>query len=111
MYVCLADKLAAKKQHEREVHDRLKQAQRDKKEEGKGKKLEAKALLKEERVLHDTKRAHTDMRHQKHRAEHKETGQMCEHGVVRAPGGVVCVCVCVCVQGAVVPVTAHLQVA
>ncbi|KAI3430286.1 hypothetical protein D9Q98_004882 [Chlorella vulgaris] len=77
------DKLAAKKQHEREVHDRLKQAQRDKKEEGKGKKLEAKALLKEERVLHDTKRAHTDMRHQKHRAEHKETGQMCEHGVWR----------------------------
>jgi len=52
---------------------------------GKGKKAaaEAKALLKEERMLHDTKRAHADARHLAKREEHKQTGQMCEHGVWR----------------------------
>lgn len=77
------DKLAAKKQHEREVHDALKQAQREKKEEAKKAAEAAKQLLKEERMLHDTKRAHADARRQQHREEHKQTGQMCEHGVWR----------------------------
>lgn len=37
-------------------------------------------------MLHDTKRAHADARRQQHREEHKQTGQMCEHGVVSRQG-------------------------
>ena len=32
---------------------------------------------------HDTRRAHTDARHQAKREERKETGKACEHGVWR----------------------------
>lgn len=85
-----ADKLAAKKAAEKEAHDLLKQQQREKKEQGKQEKEDAKKLLKvslaagaaaahatpgcpltpaapalavaqEERMLHDTKRAHADL--------------------------------------------------
>jgi hypothetical protein len=55
--------------------------QREKKEEGKDKKAADKALLKEERMLHDTRRAHTDARHQAKKEEKKESGATCEHGV------------------------------
>ena len=55
--------------------------QREKKEEGKDKKAADKALLKEERMLHDTRRAHTDARHQAKKEEKKDSGATCEHGV------------------------------
>ncbi|PSC67975.1 phospholipase [Micractinium conductrix] len=77
------DKLAAKKQHEKEVHEALKAVQKEKKEKTKEEKAAAAALLKEERMLHDTKRAHADARHQAKRDEHKSTGGTCEHGVWR----------------------------
>jgi hypothetical protein len=41
------------------------------------------SLLKEERMLHDTKRAAADQRRLAHREEHRANGQMCEHGVWR----------------------------
>ncbi|KAI7839115.1 hypothetical protein COHA_007120 [Chlorella ohadii] len=57
------DKLAATKKQEKEVHDALKQVQREKKEAKEREEAEKKALLKEERMTHDTRRAHTDQRH------------------------------------------------
>ncbi|PRW20489.1 hypothetical protein C2E21_8955 [Chlorella sorokiniana] len=77
------DKLAATKKQEKEVHDALKQVQREKKEQKEREEADKRALLKEERMTHDTKRAHADERHLRKREEHKETGQMCEHGVWR----------------------------
>eukprot|EP00887_Chlorella_sp_A99_P000369 scaffold13.g369.t1 len=86
------DKLAATKQNEREIKEALKAVKEQEKAKREAEEREHARLLKEERQLHDTHRAHKDARDAAKREHHKETGQvsrgggrrgMCEHGVWR----------------------------
>jgi len=77
------DKLLQTKLREREIKDAYKEETRRQLEARKGARQEEMALVKAERLEHDTKRASRDRRLATKKANHAETGQMCEHGVWR----------------------------
>ncbi|KDD73076.1 hypothetical protein H632_c2563p0, partial [Helicosporidium sp. ATCC 50920] len=76
-------KLEATKRHEREVRDAFKAEARRKLADSEQAQAAARAQIKEERMLHDTKRAAKDRRELQRRQEHAESGQTCDHGVWR----------------------------
>uniref|UniRef100_A0A1D2A3R8 Uncharacterized protein n=1 Tax=Auxenochlorella protothecoides TaxID=3075 RepID=A0A1D2A3R8_AUXPR len=77
------DKLAQTKLREREMRDAAKadaQAKRLAKDQ---ERTSLRALAKEERLTHDTKRAAKDCREMARREDHAQTGHSCEHGIWR----------------------------
>ncbi|GAB4815274.1 hypothetical protein N2152v2_002320 [Parachlorella kessleri] len=77
------DKLEQTKLRERELKEAHKAEQQAAKEKKEQERLKEAALLREERLTHDSKRAAKDRREAAKKEEYKETGQMCEHGVWR----------------------------
>ena len=82
-----ADKLAATKAAQRELHDAIKAQERAAKEKREAEEAAQRELLKEERQTHDTRRAARDRRDADKRERKSETGQTCEHGVCEWLGG------------------------
>ncbi|KAK9918742.1 hypothetical protein WJX75_006458 [Coccomyxa subellipsoidea] len=77
------DKLLELKMAERNEKEAHKNELRQKKMKNKEDKDGLKAVFKELRVFSTSKRAEKDRREAMKKAEHKETGQQCQHGVWR----------------------------